>query len=148
MLENHIVQNSIFHFHADHEIGQELLAISNWPDIHPEVLDWVKANLQPLPVADCGRKGLPVESCRNTIFVFQAQIFHKIRAQLRFLGLKDSICDSDLFLCYKTDKMNRLNLFISALYIINDNLFSSPAAEVARDEGRQKPLLIRKHLIS
>ena len=62
MRKKHTVQNSIFHFYADHEIGQELQAISNWLDVHPEVLDWVEADLQPLAVADCGRKGLPVES--------------------------------------------------------------------------------------
>jgi IS5 family transposase len=62
MREKHTVQNSIFHFFADHEIGQELQAISNWLDSHPEILDWVEADLQPLPVTDRGRKGLPVES--------------------------------------------------------------------------------------
>ena len=62
MRKKHTVQNSIFHFYADHEIGHELQAISNWLDTHPEILDWVEADLQPLPVTDCGRKGLPVES--------------------------------------------------------------------------------------
>lgn len=62
MREKHTVQNSIFHFFADHEIGQELLSISNWLDSHPEILDWVEADLQPIPVTDCGRKGMPVES--------------------------------------------------------------------------------------
>ncbi len=62
MRKKHTVQNSIFHFYADHEIGQELQAISNWLDVHPEVLDWVEADLQPLTVTDCGRQGLPVES--------------------------------------------------------------------------------------
>ncbi len=62
MREKRTVQHSIFDFYADHEIGQELQAISNWLDTHLEVLDWVEADLRPLPVADCGRKGLPVES--------------------------------------------------------------------------------------
>lgn len=62
MREKNTVQNSIFHFFADHEIGQELLAISNLLDSYPEILDWVESDLQPLPVNDCGRKGLPVES--------------------------------------------------------------------------------------
>lgn len=62
MREKHTVQKSLFHFFADHEIGQELQAISDWLDYHPEVLDWVAADLQPLPVASCGRQGLPVES--------------------------------------------------------------------------------------
>ena len=40
MRKKHTVQNSIFHFYADHEIGKELQAISNWLDSHPEVLDY------------------------------------------------------------------------------------------------------------
>lgn len=62
MREKRTVQTSIFHFFADHEIGQELQAISHWLDAHPEILDWVGADLQSSPVTDCGRKGLPVES--------------------------------------------------------------------------------------
>lgn len=62
MREKSTVQNSLFHFFADHQIGQELQAISDWLDSHPEILDWVEADLQHLPVTDCGRKGLPVES--------------------------------------------------------------------------------------
>jgi transposase, IS5 family len=62
MREKRTVQHSLFHFFADHEIGKELQAMSNWLDDHPEILDWVEADLQPLPVIDCGRKGLPVES--------------------------------------------------------------------------------------
>jgi IS5 family transposase len=62
MREKRTVQNSIFHFFADHEIGRELQAISNWLDHHAEILEWVAADLQQVPVSDCGRKGLPVES--------------------------------------------------------------------------------------
>jgi transposase, IS5 family len=62
MREKRTVQHSIFHFFADHEIGKELQAMSAWLDEHSEILDWVEADLQPLPVTDCGRKGLPVES--------------------------------------------------------------------------------------
>ena len=62
MREKRTVQHSIFHFYADHEIGKELQAISDWLDNHSEILDWVEADLQPSQVTDCGRKGLPVES--------------------------------------------------------------------------------------
>ena len=31
-------------------IGKELQAISNWLDIHPEVLDWLEVDLQPFAV--------------------------------------------------------------------------------------------------
>ncbi len=62
MREKRTVQSSIFHFFADHEIGQELQAISNGLDSHPEILELVAADLQEVKVNDCGRKGLPVES--------------------------------------------------------------------------------------
>lgn len=62
MREKRTVQSRLFHFFADHEIGQELQAMSDWLDSHPKVLDWVETDLQLLPVTDCGRKGLPVES--------------------------------------------------------------------------------------
>ena len=62
MREKNTVQSSIFHLFADHQISQELQAMSEWLDAHPEVLDWVEADLRPVPVKDCGRKGLPVES--------------------------------------------------------------------------------------
>ncbi|WP_419601884.1 transposase [Thiolapillus sp.] len=62
MREKRTVQSSIFHFFADHEIGRELQAISNWLDSHPEILELVAADIQEVKVNDCGRKGLPVES--------------------------------------------------------------------------------------
>lgn len=61
MREKRTVQSSIFHFFADHEIGRELQAISNWLDSHPEILELVAADLQEVKVKDCGL-GLPVES--------------------------------------------------------------------------------------
>jgi hypothetical protein len=38
MREKCSVQHSIFHFYADHEIGAELPAFSDWLDGHPEIL--------------------------------------------------------------------------------------------------------------
>jgi transposase, IS5 family len=52
MREKRTVQHSIFHFFADHEIGKELQAMSDWLDEHSVILDWVEADLQPLPVTD------------------------------------------------------------------------------------------------
>ena len=62
MREKRTVQTTLFHLFADHTIGRELQMISDWLDAHPEVLDWVEADLRPEPVPACGRKGLPVES--------------------------------------------------------------------------------------
>ena len=62
MREKRTVQTTIFHLFADHTIGRELQTISDWLDAHPEVLDWVEADLCPKPVQAVGRKGISVES--------------------------------------------------------------------------------------
>jgi hypothetical protein len=50
MHEKSTVQHSIFRFFVDHEMGKELLATSDWLDEHSEILDWLEADLQPLPL--------------------------------------------------------------------------------------------------
>ena len=45
MRERRTVQRSIFDQFVEHEIGQELKAISEWLDDHRQVLDWVEADL-------------------------------------------------------------------------------------------------------
>ena len=62
MREKHTVQRSIFEHYAEHEIGRELKAISDWLDQHLDLLDRVAADINPYNVEDTGRKGLSVES--------------------------------------------------------------------------------------
>jgi transposase, IS5 family len=62
MRENHTVQRSIFEHYAEHEIGRELKAMSDWLDQHMDLLDRVAADINPCNVEDTGRKGLSVES--------------------------------------------------------------------------------------
>ena len=62
MRKKRTIQTSIFHLFADYEIGHELKTMSDGLDTHPKVLDWVEADLQPIPVTGRGRQGLPVES--------------------------------------------------------------------------------------
>ncbi len=62
MREKHTVQRSIFDQYAEHEIGQELKAMSEWLEQHAEVLDWAAADISPQSVANTGRPGLTVES--------------------------------------------------------------------------------------
>ena len=44
MREKRTVQCSIFEQYAEHEIGQELKAMSDWLDEQLELLDWVAAD--------------------------------------------------------------------------------------------------------
>ncbi len=46
MRQKRTVNTSIFDLYSDHEIGLELKAISAFLDRHPEVLNWVSADLQ------------------------------------------------------------------------------------------------------
>jgi IS5 family transposase len=41
MREKRTVQSSIFEQYAEHEIGRELKAMSDWLDTHLNLLDWV-----------------------------------------------------------------------------------------------------------
>jgi IS5 family transposase len=62
MREKRTVQSSLFELYAEHEIGQELKAMSEWLDGHTDLLDWVAADVNSRNVEETGRKGLSVES--------------------------------------------------------------------------------------
>jgi transposase, IS5 family len=62
MREKRDAQASIFDTFCDHDLGRELAGISQWLDEHPEVCDWVAADLQRHDVRCTGRKGLSAES--------------------------------------------------------------------------------------
>jgi IS5 family transposase len=62
MREKRTVQSSIFKQYAEHEIGRELKAMSDWLDTHLDLLDWVAADVKQRPVQATGRKGLTIES--------------------------------------------------------------------------------------
>jgi len=62
MREKRTVQTSIFEQYAEHEIGRELKAMSDWLDQHTDLLDWVAADVKQRNVEETGRKGLTVES--------------------------------------------------------------------------------------
>ena len=62
MREKRTVQCSIFEQYAEHEIGRELKAMSDWLDQHLDLLDWVAADVKQRHVEETGRKGLTIES--------------------------------------------------------------------------------------
>ena len=62
MREKRTVQGSIFEAYAEHEIGRELKAMSDWLDQHLDLLDWVAADVKQRNVEKTGRKGLTIES--------------------------------------------------------------------------------------
>ena len=46
MREKRTVQASIFEAYAEHEIGRELKAMSDWLDENIDLLDWVAADVK------------------------------------------------------------------------------------------------------
>jgi len=62
MREKRTVQSSIFEHYAEHEIGRELKAMSDWLDENLDLLNWVAADVKQRHVEKTGRKGLSIES--------------------------------------------------------------------------------------
>jgi len=62
MRQERTVQASLFDLFADHEIGRELKAISQWLDEHRELIRLAGEDLRRHGVKETGREGLPAES--------------------------------------------------------------------------------------
>ena len=62
MRQERTVQASLFDLFADHEIGRELKAMSQWLDEHRELIGLVAEDLRRHDVMETGRQGLPAES--------------------------------------------------------------------------------------
>jgi transposase, IS5 family len=62
MRQERTVQASIFDLFADHEIGRELKAMSQWLDEHRELIGLAAEDLRRHGVQETGREGLPAES--------------------------------------------------------------------------------------
>ncbi|AGA09869.1 ISNCY-like element ISRm17 family transposase [Sinorhizobium meliloti] len=62
MRQERTVQGSIFDLFAEHEIGRELEAMSQWLDAHRDLLNLVTSDLRRQGVTETGRQGLPSEA--------------------------------------------------------------------------------------
>jgi transposase, IS5 family len=62
MRRERTVQASLFDLFADHEIGRELKAMSQWLDQHRELIGPAAEDLRRHGVKETGREGLPAES--------------------------------------------------------------------------------------
>ena len=62
MRQERTIQASIFDLFAEHEIGRELKAMSQWLDEHRELIGGVDEDLRRRSVKETGREGLPAES--------------------------------------------------------------------------------------
>ena len=62
MRQERIIQATIFEVFAEHEIGRELKAISQWLDEHRGLLSLVAGDLRRHAIQETGRHGLPAEA--------------------------------------------------------------------------------------
>lgn len=62
MRQQHTVQSSLLDYYVEHDIGQELKAMSHFLDAHPEILNLVAIDVLNPGVQETGRKGLTAES--------------------------------------------------------------------------------------
>src|SRR4051812_8191754 len=62
MRQERTVQATIFEVFAQHEIGCELKAMSQWLDGQPELIGLVAGDLRRQGVRETGRRGLPAET--------------------------------------------------------------------------------------
>jgi len=70
MRQERTVQASIFDLFAEHEIGRELKAMSQWLDEHRDLLGLVTRDLRRHGLRETGRQGLPAEAaapCSSSI---------------------------------------------------------------------------------
>ena len=61
MRQERTVQASLFDLFADHEIGRELKAMSQWLDEHRELIGLAAEHLRRHGVKETAREGLPAE---------------------------------------------------------------------------------------
>src|ERR1700720_1705544 len=62
MRQERIIQATIFEVFAEHEIGRELKAISQWLDEHRALLGLAVSDLRRHGIQETGRHGLPAEA--------------------------------------------------------------------------------------
>ncbi|TWA13696.1 hypothetical protein FB004_12930 [Sinorhizobium medicae] len=91
MRQERTVQASIFDLFAEHEIGRELKAMSEWLDEHGDLLGLVARDLRRHGLRQTGREGLPAEA------VLRCAALLKQHRQLSYQELAFHLEDSASF---------------------------------------------------
>src|SRR5215469_10347609 len=94
MRQERTVQATIFEVFAQHEIGCELKAMSQWLDGQPALVSRVAGDLRRQGVRETGRRGLPAESVLRCALLKQQRTAELRRAGLspRGFGLVSRLC--------------------------------------------------------
>ncbi|MBV8421108.1 MAG: transposase, partial [Hyphomicrobiales bacterium] len=142
MRQERTVQASIFDLFAEHEIGRELKAMSQWLDEHRELLGSVADDLRRHGVKETGREGLPAESVLRCALLKQ----HR---QLSYEELAFHLEDSASFRAFArlplawTPKKSVLQKTISAIRAETWEAISRAVLASARQEKVETGKVVR-----
>ncbi len=142
MRQERTVQASIFDLFAQHEIGRELKAMSEWLDEHPGLIGPVAEDLRRYGVEETGRQGLPAES------VLRCGLLKQYR-QLSYEELAFHLEDSASFRAFArlplslTPKKSVLHKTISAIRAETWEAINRCLLASARDEKTEPGKVIR-----
>jgi transposase, IS5 family len=142
MRQERTVQSSVFDLFAEHEIGRELKAMSQWLDAHRDLLNLVTRDLSRHGVQQTGRQGLPAEA------VLRCALLKQYR-QLSYEELAFHLEDSASFRAFArlpwgwSPKKSVLHKTISALRAETWEMVNQMVLASARQERVESGKVVR-----
>src|SRR6266704_6378013 len=142
MRQERTVQASIFDLFAEHEIGHELSAMSQWLDEHRDLLNLVTRDLRRHGVKETGRTGLPAEA------VLRCALLKQYR-QLSYQELAFHLEDSASFRAFArlplswSPKKSVLHKTISAISATTWEAINRAVVRSARQDKLESGAMVR-----
>jgi IS5 family transposase len=142
MRQERIIQATIFDVFAEHEIGRELKAISQWLDEHRGLLGLASGDLRRHGLRETGRHGLPAEA------VLRCALLKQYR-QLSYEELAFHLEDSASFRAFArlplswTPKKSVLHKTISAISAASWEVINRAVVSSARQGKLESAMMVR-----
>ena len=142
MRQERIIQASLFDVFAEHEIGRELKAMSQWLDEHRGLLGLVTGDLRRHGIQETGRHGLPAEAVLRSALLKQQR-------QLSYEELAFHLEDSASFRAFArlplswSPKKSVLHKTISAISAASWEAINRTVVSSARQEKLEHGTVVR-----
>ena len=142
MRQERIIQASLFDVFAEHEIGRELKAMSEWLDEHRGLLGLVAGDLRRHGIQETGRHGLPAEAVLRSALLKQQR-------QLSYEELAFHLEDSASFRAFArlplswSPKKSVLHKTISAISAASWETINRTVVSSARQEKLEHGTVVR-----
>lgn len=142
MRQERIIQASLFDVFAQHEIGRELKAMSQWLDEHRALLSLVAGDLRRHGIQETGRHGLPAEAVLRSALLKQQR-------QLSYEELAFHLEDSASFRAFArlplswSPKKSVLHKTISAISAASWEAINRTVVSSARQEKLERGTTVR-----